>query len=124
MTTETRCTGTDCPGCEAARQHYREFGCTTPYCAPEAHVARWSTDPDWYLTTDDCESKPTFILMQVYDRARKIYYTCGGHKLADRMLLAMRLTQTTLGRRGYFPEFLGGLGDATFVRWVRLGGAR
>jgi len=27
-----KCTGTDCAGCEAARQHYRATGCLDPEC--------------------------------------------------------------------------------------------
>jgi hypothetical protein len=34
---DARCTGTDCPGCEAGRRHYRDTGCTVAGC-PGGHA--------------------------------------------------------------------------------------
>ena len=72
---------------------------------PGALLVRWSTDPETYVDRDTLERIPAFILMQAYEEAQRVYYSCGGHKLAARMNRAMTVIGRELRDRGIFPNY-------------------
>jgi hypothetical protein len=49
---DTRCIGTDCPGCEAARRHYLATGCLVPNCSADHDAPDECIAPPGNLCTD------------------------------------------------------------------------
>lgn len=60
-------------------------------------------DPENYGTPDAVHAADTPTLLAAHIEAHRVWSTCGGHKLADRMRNVMDLTRAELTGRGVRP---------------------
>jgi hypothetical protein len=58
-----------------------------------------SSDPERFSTIHACRVADSETLLAAYAEAQRVYNTCGGHKLADRMAHAMDLIAAELHDR-------------------------